>query len=153
MALAQPPSDARFVPPAAGWQTLRDLDFKKAISFIVPCWRRNDLERSKQAVLMTLYYALSVVRGVNKELRRQEVDQHAGELVLNDLRVHSRRAQLLASCLLQSISSKQAAEALNDAWRGVPPLPWCRRHMFRDAVRHECVHLLASSSMQHFLRR
>ena len=80
-------------------------------------------------------------------------DDDFGDLELQDLNRHSLRAQLLASCLLQSIGPKKVEDALNDAWQAKQPLDWCTRHVFRDAVRFECEHLLASTALQGFLRR
>jgi hypothetical protein len=165
---------------------LRDLKFDQAIGLMVACWRRNDLASSKYAVVATIYYSLSIVRAVKKQLHQKQVRRlpkrplprskrrhHAsnrlrlsveqvelgveegdtGDLELQDLNRQSLRAQLLASCLLQSIGPKKVEDALNDAWKGIQPLAWCTRLLFRDAVRYDCEHLLASTALQGFLRR
>ena len=80
-------------------------------------------------------------------------EKDAGDLELQDLNRHSLRAQLLVSCLMQTIGSNKVENALNDAWKEVQPLPWCTRNLFRDAVRYDCEHFLASTAVQGFLRR
>ena len=80
-------------------------------------------------------------------------EEDFGYLELQELNRHSLRAQLLASCLMQTIGPSKAENALNDAWKGIQPLPWCTRNIFRDAVRFYCEHLLASTAVQGFLRR
>jgi hypothetical protein len=80
-------------------------------------------------------------------------EEDFGDLELQELNRHSLRAQLLASCLMQTIGPSKAENALNDAWKGIQPLPWCTRNIFRDAVRFDCEHLLASTAVQGFLRR
>ena len=80
-------------------------------------------------------------------------EEDFSDLELQDLNRKSLRAQHLASCLLQTIGSDKVENALNDAWVRVQPLDWCTRNLFRDAVRYDCEHFLASTAVQGFLRR
>ena len=80
-------------------------------------------------------------------------EEDFGDLELQDLNRHSLRAQLLVSCLMQTNGSNKADNALNNAWKEVQPLDWCMRNLFRDAVRYDCEHFLASTAVQGFLRR
>lgn len=52
---------------------LRDKQFDQAIDLMVACWRRNDLKFSKCTYVVTIYYALSVVRAVRKHVRQEQV--------------------------------------------------------------------------------
>ena len=52
---------------------LRDQKFDQAIDLMVVCWHRNDLKYRKQRYVVTIYYALSVVRAVRKHVRQEQV--------------------------------------------------------------------------------
>jgi hypothetical protein len=133
---------------AAFKTALKDNNFEKAILFLVPCWRRNDRSRFDVAVRKTLMMSVAIARAVDRLAARKLLDG-AGKIEISDLKLMGRRVQLFTAALLQDLSPARVEEALSNVWE----LEDDRAQLFRDAVRFECNELLASPSMQRFLKR